>query len=213
MEFINPLLLEYCQQHSDKENDLLFDVNRKTHLKVQQPRMLSGHLQGRFLSFLSCLKKPKYILEIGTYTGYSALSLAEGLNKDGRLFTIDSNEETNVFAKKQFDASQYADKIELIEGKANEIIPKLNYAFDMVFIDADKKNYSLYYDLIIEKVARGGILIADNVLWSGKVIEPDFDTDTRLIDEFNKKITNDTRVKNLLLPVRDGLMLIEKITH
>ncbi len=211
MEFIDPLLLNYCEAHSDKEGDLLADLNRQTHLKISQPRMLSGHLQGRYLSFLSRLKKPKYILEIGTYTGYSALCLAEGLQPSGKLFTIDSNEETNAFAKKQIIKSNFVNQIELIEGSASNIIPTLNFEFDLVFIDADKKNYSLYYDLVFDKVVKGGLIIADNVLWSGKVIQQNFDTDTSLIDAFNKKVQEDDRVKNLLLPLRDGLMVIEKL--
>jgi predicted O-methyltransferase YrrM len=173
--------------------------------------MLSGHIQGRLLSFLSKLKQPSVILEIGTYTGYSALCLAEGLSKDGKLITIDPNEETNLFAQKFIDRSVYKNQIQLITGQAQSIIPSLNHTFDLVFIDADKKNYNLYYDLIIDNVNKGGLIIADNVLWSGKVVDENKDSDTQLIHNFNQKIQNDTRVENMLLPVRDGLMIMRKL--
>jgi caffeoyl-CoA O-methyltransferase len=211
MEFINEKLNTYCENFSEKETKLLAELNRETFLKTNQPRMLSGHLQGRLLSFLSKLTKPDFILEIGTYTGYSALCLAEGLSENGRLITIDPNEETNLFAKKFFDKSIYKSKIELITGQAHSIIPTLNQIIDLVFIDADKKNYSLYYDLIIDKVKTGGLIIVDNVLWSGKVTENEMDKDTRLIHEFNLKVNSDSRVENLLLPIRDGLMLLRKL--
>ena len=211
MEFINEKLNTYCENFSEKETKLLAELNRETFLKTNQPRMLSGHLQGRLLSFLSKITKPSFILEIGTYTGYSALCLDEGLSENGRLITIDPNEETNLFAKKFFDKSIYKSKIELITGQAHSIIPNLNQIIDLVFIDADKKNYSLYYDLIIDKVKSGGLIIADNVLWSGKVIENEMDKDTRLIHEFNLKVNSDSRVENLLLPIRDGLMLLRKL--
>jgi predicted O-methyltransferase YrrM len=173
--------------------------------------MLSGHLQGRFLSFLSTLQQPTFILEIGTYTGYSALCLAEGLKENGKLITIDPNEETNVFAKKFIEQSSIKNKIELVEGDAQEIIPELKQKFDLVFIDADKKNYPNYYDLIIDKVNSGGLIIVDNVLWSGKVLDEKKDSDTQIIHDFNQKVNNDSRVLNILLPVRDGLMIMRKI--
>lgn len=210
MEFIQKDLLAYCENFSDEENDLLKELNRQTHIKISQSRMLSGHLQGRFLSFVSKLINPSYVLEIGTYTGYSALCLAEGLKKDGKLFTIDPNEETNLFAKQYFEKSAYKQNIELIEANAQLIIPSLNYNWDLVFIDADKKNYSLYYDLIIDKLKSGAVIIADNVLWSGKVLDKDKDKDTQAIDDFNKKIKNDNRVEKVLLPIRDGLQLLRK---
>ena len=210
MEFISKDLLNYCENFSDSESDLLQELNRQTHIKINQPRMLSGHLQGRFLSFISKLTSPTYVLEIGTYTGYSALCLAEGLKKEGKLITIDPNEETNLFAKQYFNKSDYKNKIELLEGNAQTIIPTLNHTWDLVFIDADKKNYSVYYDLIIDNLKAGGIIIADNVLWSGKVLDEQKDTDTELIHVFNQKINNDARVQNVLLPIRDGLMLIQK---
>ena len=212
MEFISEALSNYSEQHSEAESALLSELNRETHLKVMSPRMLSGHLQGRFLSLISKLAKPTNILEIGTYTGYSALCLAEGLNTEGKLITIDPNEETNVVANKYFQKSAYAKQIELKAGDATKIIPALPQTFDIVFIDADKRNYALYFDLVIDKVKKGGLIIADNVLWSGKVLTPEkeMDTDTKAIHDFNKKVNEDKRVCNLLLPVRDGLMLMMK---
>ncbi|MES2680304.1 MAG: O-methyltransferase [Bacteroidota bacterium] len=211
MEFIDKKLLAYCESFSERENALLAELNRQTHLKISQPRMLSGHLQGRFLSFLSKISRPACILEIGTYTGYAALCLAEGLTENGKLITIDPNEETTHFARSFIERSDYKDKIELITGQAQNIIPALNNLFDLVFIDADKKNYSLYFDLVIDKVKKGGVIVADNVLWSGKVIEDQMDADTRFIHEFNQKVNNDVRIEPLLLPVRDGLMLMRRL--
>jgi caffeoyl-CoA O-methyltransferase len=211
MEFIDKSLLAYCENFSGEESELLKDLNRQTHLKVSQPRMLSGHLQGRLLSFLSKITKPNLILEIGTYTGYAALCLAEGLGKNGKLITIDPNEETTFFAQQFVKRSEYKDRIEFITGQAQTIIPTLDLEFDMVFIDADKKNYSLYFDLVIEKTKQNGLIIADNVLWSGKVIDEKKDADTLIIDAFNHKIKQDLRVEPLLLPVRDGLFLLRKI--
>lgn len=211
MDFIDKRLLSYSEEFSEPESDLLKDLNRETHLKVSQPRMLSGHLQGRFLSFLSKIVRPDIILEIGTYTGYASLCLAEGLSDQGKLITIDSNEETTLFAKRFIERSTYKNKIEFRSGLAQKEIPLLDCQFDLVFIDADKKNYSLYFDLVIDKVKQGGIIIADNVLWSGKVLEDQMDTETRLIHEFNQKVSHDKRVQPLLLPVRDGLMLLRKV--
>ena len=212
MEFISEALSNYSEQQSEAESALLSELNRETHLKVMSPRMLSGHLQGRFLSLISKLAKPNNILEIGTYTGYSALCLAEGLTPEGKLITIDPNEETNVVANKYFQKSAYAKQIELKAGDATKIIPSLNQTFDIVFIDADKRNYALYFDMVIDKVKKGGLIIADNVLWSGKVLMPEneMDVDTRGIHDFNKKVNEDKRVTNLLLPVRDGLMIMMK---
>lgn len=211
MEFIDERLLNYCEQFTGEEPALLKKLNRDTHLKVDKPRMLSGHLQGRLLSFLSKMVSSSLILEIGTYTGYSALCLAEGLSKGGKLITIDPNEETNHFAQQVFDVSAFKDQIQLLTGQAHQIIPTLNTQFDLVFIDADKKSYSLYFDLVIDKVKTGGLIIADNVLWSGKVVEDQKDKDTQLIHEFNQKVNNDPRVENLMLPVRDGLLLMRKL--
>lgn len=212
MEFIDRAIQFYAENHSESENELLQKLNRETYLKVPQPRMLSGHLQGRFLSMLSKLMAPRYILEIGTYTGYSALCLAEGLIKDGKLITIDPNEETNFFAAKFFNASSYASKIKLMEGQALDIIPELPDGIDLVFIDADKRNYLHYFNAVIGKVRPGGLIIADNVLWSGKVVQdPEkMDADTKTIHQFNETVSNDRRVEVLLLPVRDGLMMMRK---
>lgn len=210
MEFIPDDLLAYCEQFSEPESDLLNQLNRDTHVKVRSPRMLSGHLQGRLLSFLSKMMQPSHILEIGTYTGYSALCLAEGLKPGGKLITIDPNEETNHFAEQFIQRSAFANNIDMICGQAQTVIPNLKQTFDIVFIDADKQSYSLYFDLVIDKVRPGGLIIADNVLWSGKVLDAQKDKDTQLIHEFNQKIHNDERMENLLLPVRDGLMMMRK---
>jgi caffeoyl-CoA O-methyltransferase len=211
MEFIDEALLHYCETHSQPENELLKTLNRETHLKVGQPRMLSGHLQGRLLSFLSKMQRPEHILEIGAYTGYSALCLAEGLTATGKLITIDPNEETNHFARQFFERSAFSNQIELICGQASEIIPGLKEEFDLVFIDADKKSYSLYFNLVMDKVKKGGLIIADNVLWSGKVLDDQKDKDTKHIHNFNQMVHADARVENLLLPVRDGLMLMRRV--
>jgi predicted O-methyltransferase YrrM len=210
MEFIDPRLLNYCEQLSESEPQLLKELNRETHLKIGSPRMLSGHLQGRFLAMLSRMMQPGLILEIGTYTGYSALCLAEGLGKNGKLVTIDPNEETNHFAQQYFNRSRFKDQIHLITGDAGTVLPAFNESIDLVFIDADKRNYGAYFNLVIEKVRPGGLLVADNVLWSGKVLDKDKDADTLAIHKFNDKIKADERLENILLPVRDGLMLMRK---
>ncbi len=210
MEFIAEELLEYCENHSQKESDLLHELNRQTHLKVMSPRMLSGHLQGRLLSFLSKMMAPNFILEVGTYTGYSALCLAEGLKPDGKLVTIDPNEETNTFAQNYFRRSTFSHQIQSITGKAAEIIPTLQDAVDLAFVDADKKSYATYYELIVPKLRQGGLLIADNVLWSGKVVSSTNDSDTVLMRAFNAQVAADHRVESLMLPVRDGLTIVRK---
>ncbi len=213
MEFINENLLAYCETHSAPESPLLKELNRETHLKVKSPRMLSGHLQGRFLAMLSHLLQPKNVLEVGTYTGYSALCLAEGIQKDGKLITIDPNEETNEFAAKYISHSEYHKVIQIRTGQAQTVIPALSENFDIVFIDADKKNYGLYFDLTVDKVRKGGLIIADNVLWSGKVLDrtQDQDKDTSSLVEFNRKVAGDARVACLMLPVRDGLTIMRKL--
>lgn len=202
----------YCTEHSEGENDLLKELARQTHLKTLKPRMLSGHLQGVFLSMMSQLISPTHILEIGTFTGYSALCLAKGLTQNGKLITIDNNPETSIIAKDFFTKSEYKNKIDFISGDATQIIPTLPHTFDLVFIDADKKNYALYYDLVFNKVRSGGLIIADNVLWSGKVldVETHNDTDTLTMQAFNEKITADTRAEKIMLPLRDGITLIRK---
>jgi len=213
MEFIDKKLSQYAEQHTTPENELLKSLNRDTHANVLAPRMLSGHLQGRLLSLFSKMIQPKVILEIGTYTGYAALCLAEGLTKDGVLHTIDINEELETRIQKYFNQSAYADQIKLHIGNALDIIPKIQEQFDLVFIDADKENYSNYYDLLIDQLPSGGIIMADNVLWSGKVIDTnalDSDNDTRELDKFNAKVQSDPRVENILIPVRDGIMVARK---
>lgn len=212
MEFISKELSNYCDSHTKPENDVLAKLNRETHLKVVSPRMLSGHLQGRFLSFISKLHQPKFILEIGTYTGYSALCLAEGLTPDGKLITLDVNEETSSFAKSFIQQTEFANQIELVVADAMEYIKTINQNIDLVFIDADKKNYLNYYHLVIEKLSKGGVIIADNVLWSGKITMPEseMDRETLALHQFNQFVQKDERVENILLPIRDGLMMVRK---
>jgi caffeoyl-CoA O-methyltransferase len=212
MEFIDEALTEYCLRHSDAEDELLREVARQTHLKTLQPRMLSGHLQGAFLSLISALVKPKCILEIGTFTGYSALCLAKGLQPGGTLITLDSNPETSLLAKDFFARSVHKDQIRFILGNATDEIKKLDERLDLVFIDADKKNYSLYYDLVFDKLNAGGVILADNVLWSGKILDlqNNKDADTLALDAFSKKVAADARVEKVMLPLRDGITLIKK---
>lgn len=213
MDFIDQKIQEYAEKHTDKEPEVLQALNRETHLKVLQPRMLSGHLQGRILSMMSKMIRPKYILEIGTYTGYSAICMAEGLQADGKLVTIDINEELHDMSQSYFEKAGFKDSIEQHIGNALDIIPTLDYRWDLVFIDADKVNYANYYDLVIDRLNDGGFIIADNVLWSGKVVEPvkPNDKDTPALLLFNQKVNEDTRVENVLMPVRDGLMILRKI--
>jgi caffeoyl-CoA O-methyltransferase len=212
MEFISKDLSDYCESHTSPESEVLAKLNRETHLKVVSPRMLSGHLQGRFLSFISKLQQPKLIVEIGTYTGYSALCLAEGLAGNGKLISIDVNEETSAFARSFIDKTEYAPKIELVLADAKEYIPTINQPMDLVFIDADKKNYLSYYHLVIDKLNKGGLIIADNVLWSGKITMPEngMDKETLALHQFNEFVQQDNRVENMLLPIRDGLMVVRK---
>ena len=213
MDFLDPRLAEYAEKYTSNESDLLKELNRDTHANVLIPRMLSGHLQGRVLSMFSKMLKPKTILEIGTYTGYSALCLAEGLHIEGTLITIEINEELEDMAKTYFDKSDYGHQIDFKIGNAMDIIPKINEPIDMVFIDADKENYCNYFDLVIDKMSSGAILIADNVLWSGKVIDPvqlEKDYETRELNRFNQKIMADDRVENVLMPIRDGIMVVRK---
>lgn len=211
MEFFPQDLQEYCEAHSSKEDAILNELNRETHLGVLMPRMLSGQHQGAFLQMLSHMIKPKNILEIGTYTGYSAICLAKGLQSDGMLYTMDINEELEDLAKSFFQKSGFEKQIKHFVGNALEIIPELDVEFDLVFIDADKINYSNYYDLVLPKMKKGAFILADNVLWSGKVLEESSDKDTEGIKAFNEKVSADPRVENVLVPIRDGIMLIRKI--
>lgn len=212
MEFIDEGIEEYARQHTEPENDLLKELVRETHAMVLQPRMLSGHLQGRFLSFIAKVYQPSLILEIGTYTGYSALCLAEGLNPTGRLITVDVNEELESFTRSFFNRSAYRDQIDYRIADAAVEIPTLDGPIDLVFIDADKRNYALYFDLVISKMRSGGLILVDNVLWSGKIIEETAkDKSTEALRDFNTKVANDPRVEPLLLPIRDGLFLLRVI--
>jgi caffeoyl-CoA O-methyltransferase len=213
MEFIDPILDKYVCEHTSVESEYLRKINRETHLEVLQPRMLSGHFQGRVLSMFSKMLKPNRILEIGTYTGYSALCLAEGLSNEGKLVTIDVNEELENRVRDYFNFSEFSHKINYLVGDAIELIPTLNEKWDIVFIDADKMNYLNYYKLVFDSVRLGGFIIADNVLWSGKVADPTKqDRETNLLREFNEFIHYDQRVEEVLLPIRDGLMMARKIS-
>ncbi len=213
MDFVNEKIQEYCDAHTSAESEVLKELNRDTHANVLQPRMLSGHFQGRLLSMFSSMIKPRHILEIGTYTGYSALCLAEGLADGGRLITIDVNAELEDRIRKYISRAGMENKIQFIVGDAYNIIKTLDMEFDLVFIDADKPNYLKYYEQVMEKLKPGGYIIADNVLWSGKVTDEKSvakDKDTQLLDRFNKQILNDKRVEQILIPVRDGLMIAKK---
>ncbi len=207
MHFISEELEDYAALHSENEPSLLAELNLETHQKILQPRMLSGHFQGRVLSMLSKLIKPTNILEIGTYTGYATLCLAEGLAEHGALDTIDNNEELYDFQKKYFDRSAWKDNIRQHLGNALEIIPGFNKKFDLVFIDADKENYINYFEMVVPMMNKGGIILSDNVLWSGKVLEPlkPNDKSTKVLLDYNKLLKEDNRVETVLLPIRDGL--------
>ena len=209
MNFLPEKIDDYVVNHSQKEPELLQQLNKETWQKVLNPRMLSGGYQGRILSMISKLIQPKNILEIGTYTGYSALCLAEGMQKNGKLFTIDKNEELEDFAKKYFEQSPYNLQIKQLVGNALDIIPTLNEKFDLVFIDADKENYITYFNMIIDKMNSGGVILSDNVLWSGKVVEKiePHDKDTQALVAYNELLNNDDRIETILLPIRDGLSI------
>ncbi|MBB1192775.1 methyltransferase [Flavobacterium sp. SOK18b] len=207
MHFISPELEDYIEQHSEKEPALLAALNKETYQKILLPRMLSGHFQGRVLSMLSKLIRPLNILEIGTYTGYSALCLCEGMQENGQLHTIDIKEELVDFQRKHFDKSPWCAQIVQHLGEAVDIIPTIDLKFDLVFIDADKENYLNYFELILPKMNKGGIILSDNVLWSGKVLEPlnPKDLSTKILLEYNRLLATDPRVETVLLPIRDGL--------
>ncbi len=207
------LLEQYILNHTSPEDDFLKELDRETHLKVLRSRMLSGHLQGQILSMISCMVKPRYILEIGTFTGYSALCLAKGLAENGQLHTIEIDDELESIARKYFEKSGMGIKIVQHIGDARQVISSLQHTFDLVFIDADKREYCDYYKLVFDRISVGGFLLADNILWNGKVVDPNETNDeqTRGILDFNNLVHNDIRVKNVILPVRDGIMLIQKI--
>lgn len=211
MNFLDEEIDKYVCEHTENEPQELYELNRETNLNVLIPRMLSGHFQGRLLSMLSHMIQPKNVLEIGTYTGYSALCFAEGLEKDGKIITIDKNDELEEIIEKYISKTNNQDRIQFLRGDARDIIPNLYEEWDLVFIDADKTNYSNYFDLVIDKMPSGGYIIADNVLWSGKVVDAMAnDPDTLALKEFNRKVHEDSRVQNVLLPIRDGLMILRK---
>jgi len=211
MDFIDEKINEYSEQHTTPQSSALANLERETHLKILRPRMLSGHLQGKFLEMIVKMLRPKEILEIGTYTGYSAIAMAQGLDADACIHTIDINAELEDFTKSHFQKAQVEHQIDFLIGNALEIIPKMDILFDLVFIDADKKNYKKYFDMVLPKMRKGGFIIADNVLWSGKVLNTDTkkDPETTAIKEFNDYVHHCKKVENLLLPLRDGLMIIE----
>lgn len=213
MDFIDEKINIYSELHSSPESEILKNLNRETHANVLMPRMLSGHLQGRMLSMISCMIQPLSILEIGTYTGYSALCLAEGLKDNGLIHTIDINDELTPMVRKYVSLAGLDSKFRIYTGNALGIIPTLNGPFDLVFIDADKINYTNYFDLVFDKVNKGGYILADNVLWSGKIIAPlsEMDKDTLALHQFNERIAHDNRLEKVLLPVRDGVMVMRKV--
>lgn len=213
MDIIHKELQEYAEKHTTQESAVLKKINRDTHAQVLKARMLSGQLQGRLLSMISCLLKPRVILEIGTYTGYSAICLAEGLQEGGKVITIDINQELEDRVRGYFREADLQDRIDYRIGDATDIVPQLKENFDLVFIDADKENYTRYFDMVIDRVNLNGVILADNVLWSGKVLQDKADKDTRAIIEFNEKVQADERIENVLLPIRDGIMLMRKIRH
>jgi len=209
---LNPELTHYAEKHTEEESPVLKKLNRETHLKVMHPRMLSGHMQGKLLQTFSQMMQPRQILEIGTYTGYSAICLSAGLCEGGILHTIDVNAELEDMVRQYFHEAGIEEKIKYYIGHALEIIPTINEIFDLVFIDADKENYLNYYKMVFDKVRKGGYIIADNVLWDGKVLTTpkSNDTETKGIIEFNEFVHHDDRVENMLLPIRDGLMVMRK---
>ena len=208
MEFISEKIAEYLSQNSDKEPEILSKLNKETHQKILQPRMLSGHIQGRFLSLISKIKSPLHILEIGTYTGYGTLCLAEGLATNGKIFTIDRNEELINIQNKYFEESGNRDKIVQLTGNAIDILMNLDENFDLIFIDADKENYIKYFEIVSKKLNPNGIIISDNVLWSGKVVEEsDGDQETNTLKKFNSLLSKDERFETIILPLRDGLSI------
>jgi caffeoyl-CoA O-methyltransferase len=213
MDFIAKEIEAYAEGFTREEGEILAELNRETYAKVMTPRMLSGHLQGQVLRMFSQMIKPNNILEVGTYTGYSALCMVDGLSEDGKLTTIDVNAELQDIIKKYIDKAGKQDSIDLRIGNALEIIPTLNQTFELVFIDADKENYSNYFDLVFDKLNPGGYVIADNVLWSGKVLEndADLDKDTVALKDYAKKIKADPRVENVMMPIRDGLLIAKKM--
>ena len=210
MNLVSYEIEKYIDAHTTAESDALQQLNRKTQTDVLMPQMLSGKVQGQFLKFISQMLQPVRVLEIGTFTGYAAICLAEGLPENGKLFTIDINEELEAIARTHIEKAGLQNKVIQIIGNAVQEIQQLNETFDLVFIDADKQNYSLYYELVIDKVRSGGFILADNVLWSGKIIDEQKDKDTKKLAEFNDKVQQDNRVENVIVSIRDGIMMIRK---
>ena len=211
MNFIAENISRYCEEFSKRQDKVLKELERETHLHALYPQMLSGHLQGKFLSMVSAMIKPKAILELGTFTGYSAICLASGLAEGGILHTIEADEELEEMIRKFFRKAGVQQKIKLHVGKAEKIVPDLDEVFDLVFIDADKTSYPEYYQMVFGKLRRGGFIIADNALWSGKVLQEKKDSETEGIHRFNKMVLNDKRVDNVLWPLRDGVMVLRKL--
>ena len=210
MSYIDTPLTEYAEQHTSGESEVLQELRRECNEKYEDSAMLSGFYQGRVLAMFSKMIRPRVVLEIGTYLGYSALCFAEGLADGGKVITLDVNEETNKVARSFVAKSGYSDRIDFRLGPATEIIPTLNETFDLVFIDADKPNYSNYYNLAFDKLRHGGFIIADNVLWSGRVLDNEKDENTQALHDFSEMVMADKRVSNVLLPIRDGLMIVCK---
>lgn len=204
-------LYDYCVEHSTPMDEILYELDRETHLKTLAPRMSSGPIQGRILSLISNLLRPKYILEIGTFTGFATLNLVRGLQPDGKLITVEVNAELQHISRKYFTKSGYSDRINQLIGNAKEIVPELDYKFDLIFLDAGKKDYPIYYELILPKLRKGGIILADNILWSGKILDENMDKTSVILDEFNKQVVEDSRVENVILPLRDGINVIRKL--
>ncbi|MEM9884475.1 MAG: class I SAM-dependent methyltransferase [Bacteroidota bacterium] len=209
-KYLENLTLDYCLAHSSALGDILYELERETHLKTLSPQMISGPLQGQFFSFISKMLRPKTILEIGTFTAYASICLAQGLAEGGILHTIEVNEELEYLIREYIEKAGLSDKIKVHIGDAKKIVPTLSEKFDLIFIDAGKNDNEFYYELAMEQLKSGGYILVDNVLWSGKVIQAKQDKDTQKIDAFNKKVQEDARVENLLLPFRDGIFLIRK---
>ena len=208
---ISEAILAYCEAHSAPQSDILADLERETYIRTLEPQMISGHLQGRLLALLSRLIRPKVAVDIGTFTGYSALCIAEGLAEDGLVHTIDTDDERGFIARNYAKRAGFRNHIVFHQGRAADILPTITAPFDFVFIDADKESYGLYFDIVVEKTRPGGLIIADNVLWKGRVVEPNMSAKTAIIDAFNAKIAADSRVEPLMLPIRDGLSVMFRV--
>lgn len=212
MDFLPPEIEKYAEDHTSPESEVLAKLNRETHQKVLYPRMLSGHIQGRILAMLSKMLQPKRVLEIGTYTGYSSLCIAEGLAEGGSIITMDIDPELQEMAEKYWNEAGYGDQITFMVGNAGDLIPGIEGELDLVFIDADKQNYVKYFELVYPKLRKGGVILADNVLWSGRILDPDVhDKETNGIRAFNKFVKDFDGIEHVLLPVRDGIMMVRKI--